>query len=413
MHGAWQHPALAEAGVTLAQHLNARALLLDPTREVRKAVHVRGAAVLHVEAGSTTNLTVRRDLPASVDLEALTQLLPSLKTRIGREDTNWPLTLALAPEHRLRLGLRNFDLSVERDVPELWDADGVPRTTDADPRGAMPTVDLALLDRGVMRPLMESQAGGGRLWLRLASAHAARIGYEVYERGNLIGLAPAEDTPPPRTTLLLRRGGEPFVVEVRGAGRHLEAVEVGSSWFEQLQAQALLVHDARADLDAEAVRRAGPWADGALARQRFYDPSNPRRTAVQAAGGSYLTAYLSPTFRARWSPGMFSILTHAGLPFEEGDLQSLIRGEAGDRANWEDLEADLRYFGQHFHAGTLERIHMERPNAWVFLEPKDGLYYLVDTRDGERFVAPLALGQHDPDPAWNPGPPLPAVVRVP
>ena len=44
---------------------------------------------------------------------------------------------------------------------------------------------------------------------------------------------------------------------------------------------------------------------------------------------------------------------------------------------------------------------------------QDGLYYLVDTRDGERFVAPLALGQHDPDPAWNPGPPLPAVVKVP
>ena len=164
------------------------------------------------------------------------------------------------------------------------------------------------------------------------------------------------------------------------------------------------------------MERAGGSArrsDGALARQRFYDPSNPRRTAVQAAGGSYVTAYLSPTFRARWSTGMFSILTHAGLPFEEGDLQSLLRGEAGDRSNWEDLEADLRYFGQHFHTGTLERIHMERPDAWVFVEPTDGLYYLVDTRDGERFVAPLALGQHDPDPAWNPGPPLPAVVKVP
>lgn len=482
VHGAWDHPALAEAGVTLAQHLNARVLLLDPTREVRKAVHVRGAAVLHVKAGSTTYLAVRRDLPASIDLEALTQLLPSLKTRIGKEDSAWPLTLTLAPEHRLRLGLRNFDLSVERDVPELWDADGSPRITDADPRGAMPTVDLALLDRGVMRPLMESQAGGGRLWLRLASAHAARIGYEVYEQGDLIGLAPADDTAPPRSTLLLRRGGEPFAIEVRGAGRHLEAVEVGSSWFEQLEAQALLVHDARADLDAEAIRRAGPWApelvvltvlarrtaglgvmsvdvsredeipgasailsmgrpltdteqvpttlhlvqalveraggsvlryDGALARQRFYDPSNPRRDAVQAAGGTYVTAYLSPTFRARWSPRMFGILAHAGLPFEEGDLSSLVRGEAGDRSNWADLEADLRYFGEHFHTGTLERIHMERPDAWVFLEPDDGLYYLVDTQDGERFVAPLALGQHDPDPAWNPGPPLPAVVKVP
>ena len=56
---------------------------------------------------------------------------------------------------------------------------------------------------------------------------------------------------------------------------------------------------------------------------------------------------------------------------------------------------------------------MERPNAWVFLEPNDGLYYLVDTQDGERFVAPLTLGQHEADPAWNPGPPLPAVVKVP
>ena len=481
VHGAWENPAMAEAGVTLAAHLNARALLLDPTREVRKAVHQRRAAVLHVMPGPDTSLAVRRELPKAVNLEALTQLLPSLKTRIGEEEGTWPLTLTLNPEHRLRLGLRNFDLSVERAVPELWDEDGYPRTTEAEPRGAMTTQDLALLDRGVVRPLLESQAGGGRLWLRLASANAARLGYEVYEQGDVIGLAPTEDAAPPRTTLLLRRGGEPFAIEVRGAGRHFEAADVGRSWFDQLQASALVVHDARADLDAEVVRRAGPWApelvvltdlarrtrglgvlsievsredeipgasailslgrpiqsgdpvpnsfhvaralveraggsvlryDGALRRQRFYDPNNPRRTAVLAAGGSYVTAYLAPTFRVRWSPKMFGLIAHAGLPFEEGDLDSLTRGAEGDRANWAELEDDLRYFGDTFHPGTLERIHVERPGAWVFMEPDDGLYYLVDEQGGERFVAPLALGHIEADPAWNPGPQLPSVVVV-
>ena len=107
---------------------------------------------------------------------------------------------------------------------------------------------------------------------------------------------------------------------------------------------------------------------------------------------------------------MFGLIAHAGLPFEEGDLDSLTRGTEGDPSNWSDLEDDLRYFGDTFHPGTLERIHVERPSAWVFMGPEDGLYYLVDERDGERFVAPLALGHLEADPAWNPGPQLPAVV---
>ena len=476
VHGASSNPALAEAGVTLATHLNARALLLDPSPEVRRAVHERKAAVLHVVAADETGLAVARELPKEIDLEALTALLPSLKTEIGGQ-APWPLTLYLASDHRLRLGLRNFDLAVVRGVPELWDEDGAPRVSDKDNPGALDLQDLALLDRGVVAPLLESQEGGGRLWLRLAAANAARLGLEVYEQGDLIGLAPADPTQPPRFTLLLRRGGEPFAVEVRGAGRHDQAVEVGHSWFEQLQAKALVVHDARSDLDAEALRRGGPfspelvlltdlarrepglgvisievsredelpgasavlslgrpiaqgdsvpsvmniaralveqaggsalWYDGALRRQRFYDPSNPRRTAVHAAGGEYVTAYLSPTFRMRWNPKMLTLLAHAGLPVKTGDLDALVRGRAGD-ADFQDLIDDLRFFGSTFHPGTLERIALERPEAYV-VAGGDGLLYLVDESEGQRFVGPLAMGWHTPDPAWSFGPTLPAVV---
>ena len=479
------HVGLAEAAVTLAEVLDADLLLLSPSTEMRRRSHDPSRRVLIIEAGETNRLDADGELPDEIDLAPLVELLPDLPTTFdynGRGDAR----LVLGELALLELALRSFDVPTTRAIQPLWDAEGYPRTTDNNPRGAEPVTNLALLDRGILQPILKARKGDPR-WLRIAADHAAAMGMVVAYDEDTIQLGPALDREPPRFTLWLRTEGAPYAVEVRAAGRHHLAVNVGEAWYEQLEASALLVHDARADLDAAALRNAGSaapelavlrdlalgiddltviaieasredeipgadavislgrpidavdevpdamwaaaglsryaggstaWYDGDPRRIRFYDPSNPRREIVRAAGGEYVTAYLAPPYRLLYaglgdSSVIDAYLENARIPTREARLEELLQGEQLDAGETELLDA-LHLFDETRHPAALERFRLEASaqgmTTWAFEDPDLRLVFLVAESEERRLIAPFGLprrGQYI-DPRWLPGPPLPA-----
>ena len=478
-------PGLAEAAVTLAEVLDADLLLLSPSTEMRRRSHDPSRRILILESGETSMLEADGELPDEIDLEPLVELLVDLPTSFdhaGRGDAR----LTLSELAVLELALRSFDLPTTRATQPLWDEDGYPRTTDNDPRGAEPITNLALLDRGVLQPILLARTGDPR-WLRVAADHAAAMGMVLAYDEETIQLAPGPEREPPRFTLWLRTEGSPYAVEVRAAGRHHLAVEVGQAWYDQLEASALLVHDARADLDAAALRNAGSaapelavlrdlalgideltvlaieasredeipgadavislgrpldlvdevpdamwtaaglahyaggstsWYDGDARRIRFYDPSNPRREIVRAAGGEYVTAYLAPPYRLLYAGlGEGSILSayleNARIPVGEARLETLLEGEVLDAGEQELLDA-LHLFDDTRHPAALERFRVDAQElgmrVWAFEDPDLRLVFLVAESDERRLITPVGLPRRAPyiDPRWLPGPALPA-----
>ncbi len=478
-------PGLAEAAVTLAEVLDADLLLLSPSQELRRRSHDPSRRVLLIEAGESTRLDTDGELPDEVDLGPLVELLADLPTSFeyaGRGDAR----LVLGELAVLELALRSFDLPTTRAPQELWDSDGYPRTSENDPRGAEPVTNIALLDRGVLQPILKARTGDPR-WLRVAADHAAAMGLVLAYDEDTIQLAPAPEREPPRFTLWLRTEGAPYAIEVRAAGRHHLAVNVGEAWYEQLDASALLVHDARADLDAEALRNAGPaapelavlrdlalgideltviaieasredeipgadavlslgrpidvvddvpdamwtaaglaryaggstaWYDGDARRIRFYDPSNPRRDTVRAAGGEYVTAYLAPPYRLLYSgldedSILSALLDNARIPVREASLEELVSGEILEPGEDALLEA-LHLFDETRHPAALELFRSEARaldmEVRAFEDHDLRLVFLVAESEQRRLIAPVGLPRRAQyiDPRWLPGPALPA-----
>ena len=479
------HPGLAEAAVTVAELLDADLLLLSPSSEMRRRSHDASRRVLVIGVGDETRLDADGELPDEVDLEPLVEVLvdiPMSFDHAGRGDAK----LVLGELAVLELALRTFDLPATRDTQPLWDSQGYPRTTENEPRGAEPVTNLALLDRGILQLMLEARTGDPR-WLRVAADHAAAMGMVLAYDEETIQLAPMEEREPPRFTLWLRTEGAPYAIEVRAAGRHHLAVDVGLAWYEQLDASALLVHDARADLDAAALRSAGSaapelavlrdlalgideltviaveasredevpgadavlslgrpldvvdevpdamwtaaglarygggstsWYDGDTRRIRFYDPSNPRREIVRAAGGEYVTAYLSPPYRLLYSGlGETTILSayleNARIPVREARLEQLLEGDPVEPGEEALLEA-LHLFDETRHPAALERFRVDAAalgmTTWAFEDEDLHLVFLVAESDTRMVVTPVGLPRRAQyiDPRWLPGPPLPA-----
>ena len=482
-------PGLAEAAVLLAERLDAEVVLFSPSDSLRRATHRRGRLVLVLEAAPTTELLADRQLPQEFELDQVVGLLPNLPTRFDLELPGADLALRLSEGDRLDMALASGTTRyVASGRAPLWDEAGLPRPTDRNPRGGLSVGELALLERGVLKPMLRALMGGDERWLKVASAHADSMGLVLQDDGEVLSLGPQEGSPPPRFTLLLRRSAEPLTIEVRAAGRHKSADRVGLGWWLQSDAMALLVHDARADLDAEATRRAGArapelavlrtltrevsgmqvialaaaredevpgaqavislgrpvlpsydaatelmwtarglvhhaggrsaWYDAGVQRIRFYDPANPRREAVRAAGGQYITVYLDPPFRLRYagvepnSP-LRAILDHAGVPVRQGSLASAVGGLAQEPDPiFEPLLLELAAFSATGHPEYLTRVRTQAQASGLrlsaFFDPETQLTYLLAEGPGVRMVTPIGLSDQPIDPRFLPEVELPA-----
>jgi len=160
------------------------------------------------------------------------------------------------------------------------------------------------------------------------------------------------------------------------------------------------------------VERAGGRVvlyDASPDRLRFHDPSNPRRRAVDLAGGHYLTAYLGPLYRLRYPPladatALRSALASVGLPLREGTLEAVLEGveplEAAEAMEeFGSLLGDLARYGRTGHPGELGRLKRRALAAgqslWVLVEEESNLPFLVAERRERQLIAPLSRYQGD------------------
>ncbi|MED5370704.1 MAG: poly-gamma-glutamate biosynthesis protein PgsC/CapC [Myxococcota bacterium] len=487
-------PGLAEAAVAVAETLDAELVLLSPSEDLQRQAHRRGRLVMELRAGEATELLANKQLPQELDLAALTRLVPQPNTRFDLDSGALDLALSLSEADRLRLALESGSSRyVGSGRGALWDPESGPRPTEHDPRGGLEVGQLALLERGVLRPILLAMQGGDPGWLRVASSHAEALGLVLQDDGEVVSLAPQDSTEPPRFTLYLRRGGEPLAIEVRSAGRHSNADKVGLGWWGQSDAMALLVHDSRADLDAAATTRAGAfapelavlltltrelpglqvlaltaaredevpgaqavvslgrpvlpvydaatelmwtarglvhhaggrsaWYDADVQRIRFYDPANPRRDAVRAAGGEYVTVYLDPVFRLRYagiepdSP-LRAMLDHAGIPVSQGSLEQALRGlEQPIDAVFGPSLSSLVALSATGHPEHLKVLAVEARSQGIqvsaFFDPLSQLTYLRLDKGGATVIAPMGLSEGSVDPRFLPGPELPTQRGTP
>ena len=334
-------PGLAEAGVALAEVLDASILLLSPAPSLRRQALEPDMAVLELHAAPASSFTVARRLPDAIDLKRLSAVIPDLVPA-------WDLP-SDAPAHArllvdeptlLDLALRRFDGQVVPGRIALYEPDGQPQPEPASSESELDHVpDLLLLRRAVVDPLLRARQGDER-WLRLAAAQAERLGLEVSADEELITLGPALATAPPRYTLWLRRtGGEPVIYEVRAARRHHLAVEVARTWWAGTQASAILVHDAGADLDAQAVQRAAT---------RSPELSVLRALILDAPGSTVVSV---DAYREDEFPGADAVIS-IGRPLGTGDrvpeylepVRRLVEGSGGSVVWYDGDYQRIRFY---------------------------------------------------------------------
>ncbi len=334
-------PGLAEAGVALAEVLDAEILLLSPGHALRRQALEPGTAVLELYAAPASSFTVARRLPDAIDLKRLSAVIPDLVP-------TWDLPSDAAAHARLLvdeatlldLALRRFDGEPALERIALYDPDGEPMPQPADAVLEADRVpDLLFLRRAVVDPLLATRSGDPR-WLRLAAGQAQRLGLVVSADDELITMGPADDKAPPRYSLWMRRtGGEPVVYEVRAARRHFLAAEVARTWWAGTEASALLVHDAGADLDAQAVQRAATLSPE-LSILRALVLDNPGSTVVS------VDAYREDEF-----PGADAVIS-IGRPLGPGDrvpdyldpVRRLVEGSGGSVVWYDGDYQRIRFY---------------------------------------------------------------------
>lgn len=362
-------PGLAEASVVLAEVLDARVLLLSPATILRRQASSGGVAVLELTSGEQTTFEVARRLPDDIDLNRLSAVIPDLIPEWDLPtDAGADARLALDEATMLELAMQRFEGEpLDRRV-ELYDADGAPWPESAAWASADKVPDLLFLKRAVIEPLLEARTGDPR-WAQLAAAQAQRLGLVVGVDDDLVTLGPAEDKPPPRFSLWLRRqASEPTIFEVRAARRHLQAAEVARAWWVGTEASALLVHDAGADLDSQALQRASTTSPEAVIL---------RALTLDAPGTSVVSV---DAYREDEFPGADAVVS-IGRPLGPGDIvpdyvfpvRDLIEGSGGSIV-WYDGDyqrirfydpsnprADVvRFAGGHYVTAYLSPLFRER-----------------------------------------------------
>lgn len=346
-----QRPGLAEAGVTLADALGARALLLSPAPPLRSLATDEIDALLEVTSAPVTTLSVAGRLPTEIDLNQLNTVVPSLVPDWDLSDeTGVDVRLALSEDAIVSAAVRSFDGPVRSGRPLLLDPEGRPVLPQGQPNATFNVNRLVLLDRGVVSPLLEARRGTAD-WARVAASHAARMGLAVWrdetvgtvEEGGvrtLLGVGPAEDRDPPHFALWLpAETRSPYIFEVRAGGRHHLAVDVARTWWAATHASALLVHDASVDLDADALRRAGPDApEGTILRALARDDHDA--TVVSIAG-----------FEDDEYPGADAVIsigrpiaTEDKVPFWLKPVRRLVEGAGGTAAWYDGSPPRVRFY---------------------------------------------------------------------
>lgn len=471
-----EEPGLAEVGVVLAEVLDARRLLLSPGPSLHQSVVRRTSAMLQVVGGPSTSLRVAGRLPTELDLERLATVVPSLVPDWTLDPDNpADARLVLSESALLTAATSRFDGPVLEDRIPLYDPEGDPMPVPPGSPDRGSRNHLVVLDRCLVKPLLRARDGNPD-WLRLAAAHAARWGLAVQQDEELVAVGPTEQRAPPRYTLWLSRNpADNLIFEVRSGRRHYMAAEVARTWWAGTGGIGLLVHDAGADLDADALRRAGAntpelailrrlvlaheqptvvavnayredefpgadavlsigrplteqdpipdylletsklvqraggtvtWYDGDSQRMRFYDPANPFPEMVDYAGGRYVTVYLSPVFRMRFaslgvSATLRATLKDAGIRIRESSLEEVLDAEPlAERRALELFATVLHALERHYttsHPGELERLSRRTRDrgyrTWAFVDPDDGLPYLVVDAPDARLVSALGRGR--------------------
>ncbi len=333
-------PGLAEAGVVLVEVLDARVLLLSPSTSLRRQATAGGAAVLDITTAGTTTFEVARRLPDDVDLNRLSAVIPDLIPEWDLpSNAQADARLALDESTVLELALRRFEAEPMEGRVALYDPNGIPWPETATPPDTDDVPDLLFLKRAVVVPLLRARNGDAR-WARLAAAQAERLGLRVAVDEDLVTLGPAPDTPPPRFTLWLRRDApDPTIFEVRAARRHLQAAEVARAWWVGREANAILVHDAGADLDSQALQRAYTTSPEATIL----------RTLVLDAPGT--TVVSVDAYREDEFPGADAVVS-IGRPLGPGDsvpdyvnpVRELIEGSGGSVVWYDGDYQRIRFY---------------------------------------------------------------------
>ncbi len=332
-------PGLAEAGVALAEVMDAGILLLSPGQALRRQATAGGSAVLELSLGPESSFSVARRLPDAIDLKRLSAVIPDLVP-------SWDLpsdraahgVLTVDERVLLDLALRRFDGEPAPERIPLYLIEGQPHP-EPEQAPADDVPDLLFLRRAVVDPLLLARDADPR-WIRLAAAQARRLGLEVSADEELITLGPADDKAPPRYSLWLRRqGGEPMIYEVRAARRHHLAAEVARTWWAGTEASAILVHDAGADLDTWALQRAATHSPE-LSILRALVLDRPGSTVVS------VDAYREDEF-----PGADAVVS-IGRPLGPGDrtppwvdpVRALVEGSGGSVVFYDGDYQRIRFY---------------------------------------------------------------------
>jgi hypothetical protein len=298
-------------------------------------------AILELTSGRASSFTVKRRLPDAIDLKRLSAAIPQLVPAWDLP-SNAPADAQLQVDEGtlLDLALRRFDGDTAPERIALYQPEGLPVPEKADDTSRPDAVpDLLFLRRAVVDPLLRARTGDVR-WIRVAAAQADRLGLQISVDDELITMGPVQDKDPPRYTLWLRRvGGEPVVYEVRAARRHHLAAEVARTWWAGTGSFAILVHDAGADLDAQALQRASTRSPE-LSILRALVLDKPGATVVS------VDAYREDEF-----PGADAVIS-IGRPLGSGDrvpawiepVRMLVEGSGGSVVWYDGDYQRIRFY---------------------------------------------------------------------
>lgn len=457
------HAGLAEAGVALTRLLDSKALALTPAPQLGALLTSRLAAI-PVQAGEKSRLIVTGTLPADFDIKSLNSAVPNLSVE-WQEGTVSNVRLELAPDALLELALRHFHAPIKEGrlalqepqirpdqpasltVAELGDLDrGVMKPLMAAQSGSSDWAKIAAwhvkqlglqlrVDDEVYSlgtsPLKAPpqwtlwlRKGGGDTAIEVPSAgrhfrtlRAGRTWWEATQGAALLVHNAKADA----DTYSLKRQGAfaPEAIILRRLALNTPGLRVFSAaaffQYENPGVDAIL-SDGRPALDGidlppafETLQRLIARGGGNSARfagkatsLRFHDSKNERRRAVELAGGAYIKAYLSPTYRLAMgplsdSPSLQAALGSAEIPMA---LQSFSNTWEDDSIDKESMSAEfgallesLHRYGRTGHPGELDRIRsLGRRNGHaltIWSEAEDALPYLHAQRGAVHLLAPL------------------------